>query len=329
MDRYLGELSATLNGLASNFVAFVPRLIAAAVIVAIFVLIARGARAAIARFAYRRQQDEGARRSLAIALSRVTQGVVLLIGIFVAATVTVPTFTPGDLVSALGLGGVAIGFAFKDILQNYLAGILILVTHPFRVGDQIRHKDFEGEVENILARATYITTYDGRRVVVPNSDLYTNAVVVNTAFATRRWEYDIGIGYGDDVERARSIVLDALVEAEDVLPDPKADVIVVELDASSVNLRARWWTSSRIADGLNAQDRVLSRVKRALTENGIDLPFPTRQILFHDQTEETDGDRRRQREGWPAGQGEVPRPRRQTQERRMDKHPQGDVRAPT
>jgi hypothetical protein len=99
------------------------------------------------------------------------------------------------------------------------------------------------------------------------------------------------------------------VQAEDVAPDPAAEVIVVDLAESSVNLRARWWTHSRIADGLNAQDRVLTRVKAALLAAGIDLPYPTRQILFHDQTEETDGDRRRQREGWPAGEGDVPRPR--------------------
>jgi small-conductance mechanosensitive channel len=100
-----------------------------------------------------------------------------------------------------------------------------------------------------------------------------------------------------------------LRDAQDVQPDPKADVIVVDLAESTVNLRARWWTKSTMADGLDAQDRVLTAVKRALTEAGIDLPFPTRQILLHDQTEATDGDRRRQREGWPAGTGDVPEPR--------------------
>ena len=89
-------------------------------------------------------------------------------------------------------------------------------------------------------------------MIIPNGELYTSSVTVNTAFPQRRWEYDIGIGYGDDVERAREIILRALKEAEDVSPDQKADVILVELAGSSVNLRARWWTKSRIADGLNA-----------------------------------------------------------------------------
>jgi small conductance mechanosensitive channel len=122
-------------------------------------------------------------------------------------------------------------------------------------------------------------------VIVPNSELYTNPVIVNTAFQTRRWQYDIGIGYGDDIEHARAVILEELVAADDVLPDPKADVIVVALDPSTVNLRARWWTL--VAHGRRSvgQDRVLTRIKKALTDNGIDLPFPTRQILFHDQTE--------------------------------------------
>lgn len=131
-------------------------------------------------------------------------------------------------------------------------------------------------------------------------------MIVNTASALRRWQCDIGIGYGDDIERARRIILQVLQEERDVSPDPKADVIVVDFAESSVNLRARWWTRSQIADGLNAQDRVWTRVKHDLSAAGIDLPFPTRQILLHDQTESADGDRRRQREGWPAGTRDVP-----------------------
>ncbi|CAN5897411.1 hypothetical protein BH11GEM1_BH11GEM1_18600 [soil metagenome] len=145
-------------------------------------------------------------------------------------------------------------------------------------------------------------------MIIPNSDLFTNAVTVNTAFATRRMEYDLGIGYGDDVEKARAIVLRVLEATDGVLPDPKADVIVVAVADSTVALRARWWSSSRIADLLVSQDKVLTQCKQQLTAAGIDLPFPTQQILFHDQTEESDGDRAHQREGWPAGASAVPRP---------------------
>jgi small-conductance mechanosensitive channel len=294
----------TIQGLIDGFLAMLPRLLLALVLVALFYVVGKTVRAVIRRNARRR----GEQRTLELAIGRLAQAAILLVGLLVAVTAAFPSFTPANLVSTLGIGGVAIGFAFKDIFQNFLAGILILVTRPFRVGDQIRFKDYEGTVEDIQTRATFIKTYDGRRVIIPNGELYTNSVTVNTAFEQRRWQYDIGIGYGDDVERARAIILSALQEAEDVSPDPKADVILVDLADSTVNLRARWWTRSQMADGLNAQDRVLTRVKQALTEAGIDLPFPTQQLLLHDQTEATDGDRRRQREGWPAGDGEVPEP---------------------
>ncbi|MBA2258310.1 MAG: mechanosensitive ion channel family protein [Acidobacteria bacterium] len=98
-------------------------------------------------------------------------------------------------------------------------------------------------------------------------------------------------------------------DADGVSPDPQADVIVVGLGAATVNLRARWWSDSRIADVLLAQDRVLGETKRRLQAAGVDLPFPTQQILFHDQTEETDGDRTRQREGWPPSAAGNPAPR--------------------
>lgn len=300
----LGEAWQTVHRMGSGFMAFLPRLLLALVLVAIFHLVGRGVRAGVRRTAQRR----GEYRALELAIGRLVQAGILLVGVLVAVTVAFPSFTPADLISTLGIGGVAIGFAFKDIFQNFLAGLLILLTKPFTVGDQIIFNEYEGTVEDIQTRATYLKTYDGRRVVIPNGELFTNSVTVNTAFQVRRWQYDIGIGYGDDIEAARRIVLRELEAAEDVIPDPAADVIVVDLAESSVNLRARWWTRSRIAEGLTAQDRVLTRVKGALLAAGIDLPYPTRQILLHDQTEATDGDRRRQREGWPAGEREVPAP---------------------
>jgi uncharacterized membrane protein len=105
---------------------------------------------------------------------------------------------------------VAIGFAFRDILQNFLAGILLLLTEPFRIDDQIIVKEFEGTVEDIQTRATMIRTYDGRRIVIPNAELFTESVIVNTAFEKRRLEYDVGIGYGDDIERAKALILEAI-----------------------------------------------------------------------------------------------------------------------
>jgi small-conductance mechanosensitive channel len=268
-----------------------------------FMLLARGTRALVQRVMRSRKNNH----NLSVLLSRLAFVAVLVLGALVTATIMLPGFTPASLVSALGVGGIAIGFAFKDIFQNFLAGILLLFTEPFKIGDQIKYKDFEGTVEDIQTRATAIKTYDGRRVIIPNSELFTNAVTVNTAYDRRRLQYDLGIGYGDDIARARKLMLEAMGEVEGVLRDPAPEALLMDLAESSVNIRARWWVDPpRQADVLDAQDKVLEAIKNKLSENGIDLPFPTQQILLHDQTEATDGDRRRQREGWPAGSGDVP-----------------------
>ena len=148
-------------------------------------------------------------------------------------------------------------------------------------------------MEDIQTRATTIKTYDGRRVIIPNAELFTHAVTVNIAYDKRRLQYDVGIGYGDDIARARELMLEAMREVDGVLSNPGPEALVMDLAESSVNIWARWWVDPpRQADILDAQDKMLEAIKNKLSENGIDLPFPTRQILWHDQTEATDGDRK-------------------------------------
>jgi small-conductance mechanosensitive channel len=164
-------------------------------------------------------------------------------------------------------------------------------------------------VEAIETRATYIRTYDGRRIIIPNGDVYTKPVTVISAYDMLRSEYDVGIGYGDDLGRAKQVALEAIRTVDGVLAEPAPDVLVWELGESAKNIRLRWWTTPQRGDVLRIRDQVLKAVAEAISGAGMDLPFPTQVVLFHDQTEETDGDRTRQREGWPAGDN-PPRPRR-------------------
>ncbi|MDM9385831.1 mechanosensitive ion channel family protein [Chlorogloeopsis sp. ULAP01] len=307
MNADISNAWEKVQAMVNGFFALLPNIVLALIVFAIFFFVARTIKQVVKRLTSNRRHA----RNLGMVLGRLAQGATILLGLFISLTIVIPTLRAGDLVQLLGISGVAIGFAFRDILQNFLAGILILLTEPFQIGDQIVFKNFEGTVENIETRATTIKTYDGRRIVIPNSELFTNSVQVNTAFESRRLEYDLGIGYGDDIDRAKQLILEAMHETQGVLKEPAPDALVMELAESTVNIRARWWIQPpRRADALEARDRVLTAIKKKLTVNGIDLPFPTQQILFHDQTEETDGDRSRQREGWPAGKGKVPKPRR-------------------
>ena len=305
-ESSLSTAWAKIQGMLDSLIVMLPNIVLAIIVFILFFFTARWLKLLVKRLTRRHRQA----RNLGMVLGRLAQGTVILFGLFVALSIVLPTFKAGDLVQLLGISGVAIGFAFRDILQNFLAGILILFTEPFQIDDQIIFKDFEGTVENIQTRATTIRTYDGRRIVIPNSELFTNSVTVNTAFENRRLQYDVGIGYGDDIDQAKRLMLEAIHSVNVVLKDPAPDVLVMELAESTVNIRARWWIKPpRRADDLYSRDQVLTAIKNKLTANGIDLPFPTQQILFHDQTEETDGDRSRQREGWPAGNKEVPKPR--------------------
>ena len=290
--------------LLENAMGALPSLLFGSLIVIAFIFAARTIKRLV--------QQSGAprrHRNLALALGRLAQWGVLLLGVLIAVTVAFPTFTPADLISALGITGIAIGFAFKDILENFLAGILILITEPFRINDQIIVDNYEVTVENIETRATTIITYDGRRVIIPNAALFKSSLIINTAFDKRRMEYDVGIGSSDDIPFAKKLMLDAIRNVDGVLPDPVPDVLVVGFAPNGANIRMRWWINPpRRADALDVTDRVLEQVKKSLTSNGIDIPFPTHQVLFHDQTESTDGDRTLQREGWPPSRKGQPVP---------------------
>lgn len=298
MEENISLSAATdkITSMVQGAVAILPNLVIGLIIFILFCFIGRIVRAFV-----RKQTRHRDTRNVGLVFGRLAQGILIILGFLIAATIIFPSFKPADALATLGIGGVAIGFAFKDILQNFLAGILILLTEPFQIDDQIVFNDYEGTVENIQTRATTIRTYDGRRVVIPNAELFTNAVTVNTAYDRRRLQYDIGIGYGDDIARAKEIILETLNSRGEILADPSPEALVVDLADSTINIRARWWIEPpRRADAIASTDWVLENICNKLVAAGIDLPFPTQQILFHDQTEETDGDRSRQREGWPV-----------------------------
>ena len=166
----------------------------------------------------------------------------------------------------------------------FLLGILILFTEPFKIGDQIVVGDYEGTVEDIQIRATFMRTYDNRRVVIPNGDLFTDSVTVNTAYAYRRSEYDVGIGYSDNIEDAQALCLQVMSEIDGVLSSPAPDTFMTEMGDSAVVFRVRWWTDPKIAEVLKVQDKVLRTIKNRLTENGFDIPFPIRTVYLNTES---------------------------------------------
>jgi small conductance mechanosensitive channel len=158
-----------------NFViSLLPNMILAIIIFILFLFLASAAKSLVRRLTQPRQR----RQTLGLLLGQIAYVTVTVFGFLVAFSAVAPSFHASDLIKMLGVGSVAIGFAFQNILQNFLAGILLLVQEPFQIGDWITITGFEGKVEDIQTRATIITTSDGQRIVIPNAVLFTNPVVV-------------------------------------------------------------------------------------------------------------------------------------------------------
>src|SRR5687767_10117190 len=217
--------------LFARLMAHLPYLVLGSLVFVFFLVGARLIKAILNTAGRRTRLD----RTLADLLGRLASAFTIILGLFVAAVVIFPSFNPGDLIAGLGITSVAIGFAFKDVLQNFFAGILILWRRPFVVGDEIKVGGYEGTVEEITTRSTRVHTYDGERAVLPNGDVYTSAVLVRTAYNNRRVRLSVGIGYQDSIERARSIIQQVLDKTEGVLKQPGPSILVAELAPSSVN----------------------------------------------------------------------------------------------
>ena len=217
------------------------------------------------------------RQNLVLVLNRVGSTTILFL-ILNCTCHHDPRFYPGQLMSALGIGSVAIGFAFKDIFQNLLSGILILLSEPFRIGDSIVVNSLEGTVEDIQIRATFLRSPDGRRIVIPNATVYTSALTVNTAYQQRRCEFVVGIGYDDDEQKAKQIILDILNNDRNVLSQPAFSVNVTALADFSVNLTVRWWVDTTETDMSSSTSTIQAQVKQAFNENGINIPYPIQEL---------------------------------------------------
>lgn len=170
MSPHLRTIWASAQHMADSFLARLPSLALAIIVFLIFDF----ASILVSRILCRATQAH--RQNLGMVFARLAGATIIPLGFLVAFPIVAPSFQAADLIKILGIGSVAIGFAFQNILQNFLAGLLLLWAEPFRVGDQIKLNNYEGTVEAVQARATTVKTYDGRRVVIPNAELFTNSL---------------------------------------------------------------------------------------------------------------------------------------------------------
>lgn len=184
----------------------------------------------------------------------------------------------GAVLAALGLAGFALAFALQNILENFVAGILILIRKPFGRGDQIESHHHQGTVEDIDLRVTRLRDFDGELVLIPNAMVFAEPIINLTRLGPRRTRLTVGVDYGDDHDEARAVLLGAVRRVAGVLEAPAPEVLLTELADSSVDFEVAYWTSPQIREVRHVRDRVLAACKRDLEEAGMTIPWPIRTL---------------------------------------------------
>jgi small conductance mechanosensitive channel len=266
-DLIWGKLDDWGNG----FILFIPNIILAIIVALIFVALAW-----ILGVLLRQAVTRAGRHDLAHMLASFAFWSMLFVGFLAVLTVLLPSMQPGDIFTSLGVGSVALGFAFKDILQNFIAGFFILIRRPFQRGDQIKVGDIEGTVQAVETRATLVKTYSGRLVIIPNSDIYTRSVTVHTAYETRRMEILVPVGLEVDIGEAIEVFRKAVLGVEHVLADPEPDFLPWEFKDNNADIRVRWWTKSQRTYEVRTRAAIVAAIKHASEEAGIALPADTK-----------------------------------------------------
>lgn len=268
--NYVATLRGQLQKMGESFIEALPNIAIALFIILVTWIIARFA-AKIADTIVGRTEVRASLKTLIDTLVRVA---IWITGLFIAAVVVIPSLTPASLLAGLGIGAVAIGFAFQDIFENFFAGVLIMLREKMQIGDVIECEGIKGKVEHITLRETHVRKLSGELTVVPNSILFKNPVEILTDMDHRRFEVVVGVSYDSNLDHASDVIRRAVENAEDVLVTKGVDIFAQEFNASSVDFLVRWWAESSPRAGWDSKDKVIRAIKAGLDDARIDIPFP-------------------------------------------------------
>lgn len=265
-------LRVSVLDLAEGFIADLPVYLIALVVFLLGLVVVRFALRSTEQGLGRSRLDDTLKK-LTLTFARIAMMTVL-----VMVALSVAGIEVGAALAGLGLMGLALAFAFQNILENFIAGLLILVRKPFRIGDQIISDTYEGTVVDVNMRITKLRGYDGVNMLLPNADVFRSPLINLTEEGSRRTTVTIGIDYRDDHDVAGGLIRSAVAQVEGVLPDPAPEVLLTQLGSSSVDFEIRYWTLPDIRTVRHTQDRVLRAAKSAVEEAGMTIPWPIRTL---------------------------------------------------
>lgn len=213
-------------------------------------------------------------------VSRIVAFPVFLIGLYIVLQVAGLTQLALSLVGGAGVVGIVVGFAFRDIAENFLASLILSVRTPFQRGDFIEVAGLSGTVKSMSTRSTLLSSVEGNQIHVPNATIFKSVIENFTSSPSRRGDFVVGVGYDAAVPDVQNIILDCLQKHHAVLADPEPMVLVDELGAATVNIRTYYWFNGHIISPIKLRSAVLRAVKTALMNAGVSLPDEAREVIF-------------------------------------------------
>ena len=275
-----GEIATETEGQLTQLVAYIigqiPLWITAFIVVVITFIVAKMAKSAVEnKMAAEGFEEEN--KEVAVLASRSANTIVLVVGITVALKIA-----GIDLTAIIAAGAFGVGFALQDIIMNFIAGVMILSSGHYHIGDVIKVGSTLGKIQEIQTRATIIKAFDGTKIVVPNASLFKNEVTNFTANPFRRIELASGVNYGEDLQKTMEVVLKAASETPGVLVEPKTKMAFYEWGPYSINFKVKAWVESR-SNWIKTRNNMLMNIDAALKNAGIPIPFPIQTIELNDE----------------------------------------------
>ena len=281
MENTWEKLQDALLAYWNSFIEAIPGIALAILIVAIGLLVARWITSIFRRQLMARAHDPLMGRFIAQAIKTALIVVVILFALRAAGLGGIAA----GLLTAAGASAVVLGFAFKDIGENFLAGIILAFNRPFEMGDTIMVNDLMGKVKGLDFRYTHIKTFDGRDVYVPNGDVLNESVINYTRDGFIRQHFVVGIAYEDNPEQAIQLIMQALEKDEEIVHDEEHQnfATIDELAASTVNIVVHFWveTEDYRRAALEIRGHVIQRIKQQLESNGFNLPADIRELKWY------------------------------------------------
>ncbi len=278
IDEVYKLLSEKLESWVEGGITLLPNIVVAFFIAIAFGIIAK----VIGNVAGKIMRRTFESRQIASLLTSIIKSIVLIAGIFIALDFVGLKGTVTSLLAGAGIVGLAIGFAFQDMTENFIAGVAMGIRKPFEIGDVIEAEGVFGNVKEINLRNTLVETFYGQLEVIPNKILFRNILTNYSYLGNRRIEVPVGISYADDIEEAAKVITDAMNEKDYVIKKEETAVYAESFGDSSINLLLWFWIRYPGEPGfMVVRHDAISTVKTVLEENDILIPFPIRTLDFN------------------------------------------------